>query len=204
MDDFDTTRREAESALRALSLACSRVKQGDRRACDEGALALTRARKALQQMQGKGDAWVFGKLTAETSRLAAELERGTLLLGGRQGNSASTPTALSSVEQDTRTRIIRNNQVLQESNMYARDATRQLIEARDGGINTLQALEEQRNDLMTARTDVRDTESVMQSSRIILMRMAKQALVNKLFLWGVVVLLLIANILFLYYGYIKN
>jgi len=94
--------------------------------------------------------------------------------------------------------------VLDESNMYVRDTSRLVVEARDMGINSLQAMDEQRQDLFAVRNDIQDTDSAVTSARKILTRMAKQALVNKIFLWAVVFLLLLADILFLYYGFIKS
>ena len=109
--DYDQARREAESALRALSVSVSRAKTGDRRALDEGSQALSRTRTALAAMPGGGgDAWVFGKLNAETGRLAAELERtGLLMAQQQQPNRPSDP--LNAVEEDARARIHRSNQV---------------------------------------------------------------------------------------------
>jgi len=205
-DAFDTNRRECENALRSISVAISRVKSGDRRASDEGALALARARKALQTMHGHGDSWVVGKLNAETGRLASELERATLVLSG--SNPSSRPGQVSamssSAEEDARARIQRSNEVLNESNGYVRDTARLMGESRNVGVNTLQAMSEHHEELLTARGDVRDAEDAMQTSRQILTRMAKQALVNKVFLWLIILLLIVVNVCFLYFGFIKN
>jgi t-SNARE complex subunit (syntaxin) len=153
-------------------------------------------------MQGAGDAWVYGKLTAETGRLASDLERTALLLQAQPSPASTDP--LSATEQDARARILRANQTLEQSNVYVRDTARLVVEARDVGVNTLGAMDEQREQLITAQRDIQDADGAMNSARQVLTRMAKRALVNKIFLWVVVLVLVLINVMFFYYAFLQK
>jgi hypothetical protein len=129
-------------------------------------------------------------------------------LKGTQSNKDSDIEAqkrnIMNEEELIRTRLLNSNKILEESNQSIRQTQSLLVESRDVGVNTLDNLYEQRENLLQAADDVSESKYTTAKARIMLKRMATRALYNRIFLICVIFALLLANGLFLYFGFIKK
>lgn len=58
--------------------------------------------------------------------------------------------------------------------------------------------------LQNANSNVQETRSIASQARVVLRRMGRRAIVNKVCLYFVIALLIVANCLVIYYQYLKS
>jgi len=93
---------------------------------------------------------------------------------------------------------------LNQSDAYIANSTRLMSESHTVGVATLGVMDEQGHEILQVAANVDETRSSTTQARQILRRMATTALYNKVFLWLVIVSLFLADVLFLYYGFLKS
>jgi vesicle transport through interaction with t-SNAREs protein 1 len=72
------------------------------------------------------------------------------------------------------------------------------------GLGVLSQLGGQREQLENANRHVRETEGITGQARMLLRRMGRRAFFNRIFLYGVILSLIVANCVVLYYGFFHS
>jgi len=72
------------------------------------------------------------------------------------------------------------------------------------GSSVLTTMGAQREQLENANANVQETRGVTNQARVLLRRMGRRAVMNKLCLYFVIVVLIVANCLVIYYQYLKR
>jgi len=215
-------REQTEAQLRAAGawvekLKKARADSAERAALDREADEAVRRARALVDAFQSADAWVKSKLAAEAYRVEGELKRARLLAtsarsdpllrsgdGAGAGSGAARPPNGSDREAEARHAVLRSGQLLAQGSASIADTSRLMIEARDQGVETLGAVQRQGEDLQAVAGTVSDTNATTKQARAAIRRMALNALYNRVFLWLVVVALFVADVAFLYYGFLKH
>jgi hypothetical protein len=205
---YDELRRDAELGLDTLKQAIARTKQEG--PSEHSQWAVTRVRSTLDKMRKSrdGDMIVTNRLTAEVAQLDGELKRAekSWLLA----NSNARATQRSSEEDplrdpdEDRARLLRAQQTLSASDRLIDDIERNVGQSVRLGEGTQVAMEEQGQDLLHVRTEVSRTGQNARAAAGVLRKMAERAFYNRLFLWFIILMLVTANTLFIYFGFIKK
>jgi hypothetical protein len=205
---FDEFRRDVDLGLDTLRQALLRTKQSG--PDEQSQWAASRVRATLERMRKArdGDSIVTNRLTAECSRLENELknaEKAWLLSHpSRSGRPSSNDEDPLRDPDDERARLFRAQVTLQESDRVIDDIERNVGTSVRIGVDTQQAMDGQGETLLQVGSNVTETGASAKAAARVLKKMAERAFYNRLFLWFLIMLLLIANILFLYYGFVKK
>ena len=212
--DFDQLLRDIEQGLRVLQQAIERIKKNG--PDDETTYAEKRLDNTLKQIRKVPDRDDFqvNRFTAEFAKLQDEkrvAEKNWLLQSSSSLTKASTETigktqrTISQTDQDDPEALLfRSNMLLDESTTLIQDIDRTIAKTHQISNHTLQSVEEQQLDLNAIRSNVNKTGYSARNAGTILRRMAERAFYNRVFLWVIIAALFIANILFLWFGYIKK
>jgi len=117
--------------------------------------------------------------------------------GGAQGHNSNTAAVLTATDTATDQAILESEQLLLESQALCADSEQV-------GASTLQTLGQQREQLYMASSHLDRARSSADQAKRILRQMSNRALRNKLFLYGVIAALIIANGTVLYRIATKN
>jgi hypothetical protein len=207
-DAVELAIRQASTALQDLSRSLP-IEQNSTKRQEKEQLAEQAVKKARLAVDGYSskDTWVLSKFAADIYRLEGELKRIKLLSSSTysdpiMNNSNNSDDA--DVERDAKNRVLRSTNLLNQSNTYIADSTRLMNESRNMGNDTLSALQDQERQLLDVHDNVSETQNTTKKARHVLRRMATRALYNRVFLWSVIVVLFIADVLFLYFGFLKK
>lgn len=205
---YDELRRDAELGLDTLRQSIKRTKQNG--PDDQNNWAISRVRSTLEKMRKvrDGDSIVTNRLIAECGRLENDLrnaEKAWLLSHppSNQRTSSGDEDPLRDPDEE-RARLLRAQMTLQESDRVIDDIERNVGTSVRIGVNTQQAMEEQGETLHEIHSNVTETGASAKAAARVLKKMAERAFYNRLFLWCLIAMLILANGLFLYYGFIKK
>ena len=208
---YDELRRDVELGLDTLRQSIKRTKQSGPDG-DQNNWAISRVRSTLEKMRRSrdGDSIVTNRLIAECGRLENDLrnaEKSWLIshppsTTGRASSGDEDPLLRDPDEE--RARLLRAQVTLQESDRVIDDIERNVGTSVRVGVNTQQALEEQGETLHEIHSNVTETGASAKAAARVLKKMAERAFYNRLFLWFLIAVLVLANGLFLYYGFIKK
>ena len=129
----------------------------------------------------------------DLERLTIALERTQLLgSGGNRGGGSGghDPSRTGNAETDHQERLDDANRRLDHGSELIAQATRTVAETEEIGVGTMDNLHGQREQLIGAHEKVRETAAITLEARGLLNRMFFRAVYNRLFLYGIIVLLL--------------
>jgi len=207
---FDELRRDIEQGMAVLDTAIQRTRQSG--PDEQSGWALKRVKTTMDKLRRVpgGDSFVVNRLTAEFARKENELKGAekTWLLANKPsaaatGSSLSSSTAERSGDDDRAT-LLRANQTLSESNRVIDDIEQGLGQALQTGRSNLGTLHVQGQELETALGNVQQGNITAKNAGVVLRRMAQKAFYNRIFLWSIIVLFFLIDVLFLYYGFLKK
>uniref|UniRef100_K3WZD4 Vesicle transport v-SNARE N-terminal domain-containing protein n=1 Tax=Globisporangium ultimum (strain ATCC 200006 / CBS 805.95 / DAOM BR144) TaxID=431595 RepID=K3WZD4_GLOUD len=134
----------------------------------------------------------------ELQGLQRDLERAQLMARETKANPRASYNQNAQYERITgnTNRLLRSSQRLESSQ-------RIVAETEEIGISVLDTLAQQRESLLSAHEKVRETREVTGDARRILQRMTRRILTNRIVLYTVIALLLIAICFVIYHDFIK-
>ena len=214
MSSFEEARRSIEQELKTISLGIERTRLSGIDAAAQAALKRVKGSlDKLRRIPG-GDSVVVNRLTAEVAQLENELKRAekTWLLSNNNNNQNNSMTAplLQQQQQQQRTEdedravLLRSNEVLGQTDQLVQDIESNVRNSHTIGVNTINTMHMQGQDLDRVRRNVTDTGVTAKNAATVLRRMAERAFYNRVFLWFVIFCFFLADVLFLYFGFIKN
>eukprot|EP00520_Triparma_pacifica_P011259 CAMPEP_0118656886 /NCGR_PEP_ID=MMETSP0785-20121206/13718_1 /TAXON_ID=91992 /ORGANISM="Bolidomonas pacifica, Strain CCMP 1866" /LENGTH=220 /DNA_ID=CAMNT_0006549755 /DNA_START=139 /DNA_END=797 /DNA_ORIENTATION=- len=183
--------REAQSLLSTANSTISTLES----------LLTTSTGSALKARQKKVDNFKrdVEALAEEVDRERQRLDRGELFGGVNQESQQNNNDPFDPFGDKLVSQMATLNQT---TNML--NSTQQLVSETEAiGSDVLSTLGNQREQLLNANKNVRETKSITGQAKILLRNMGRRAIYNKIFLYFVILLLAVANGMIIWYQYLK-
>jgi hypothetical protein len=204
--NFDELRREAELSLDTVRQEVRRTKQSG--PTEQTTWPVARTKKTLDRMRKARDAdpVVTNRLIGELAQLESELEqaRKAWLLANAQKAPPTTGSGDFRNDDEVRRALLQGHQRLNETDRELGNVERSVAQSLQMGRTVEADMNDQGEDLLRVHEEQRTMAFKARETARVFKRMTMRAVYNRLFLYFIITLLVLANGLVVYFAYLKH